>query len=139
MIIASPEAMLDAGRAFAARLVSGDIVALHGGLGAGKTLFSKGVLQGLGFDGDVPSPTFTIAHHYDPPDVRLAVIHADLYRINRADELEELGLLDSGSEAAIRLVEWPEKGGAALDQAEYIVHIERLNDSTRNLLITGKS
>jgi tRNA threonylcarbamoyladenosine biosynthesis protein TsaE len=139
MIAGSPEAMLQAGRDFADQLNPGDLVALHGGLGAGKTLFCKGVLAGLGYDGDVPSPTFTIAQHYAPPDVRLAVIHADLYRLNHPDEMEELGLLDGDAAEAIRLVEWAEKGGAALRKARFVVDIQRLDDMRRDVTIEEKN
>jgi tRNA threonylcarbamoyladenosine biosynthesis protein TsaE len=138
MMIESPEAMLQAGRSFVQRLSAGNVVALHGGLGAGKTLFCKGVLQGLGYAGDVPSPTYTIAHHYAPPDVRLAVIHADLYRLNHADEVEELGLLDGDAADAIRLVEWAEQGGTALDHADYVVRIDKISDTVRELMITER-
>ena len=135
MIIDSPEAMLEAGRDFAKRLSVGDIVALHGGLGAGKTLFCKGVLEGLGYHGDVPSPTFTITHPYGPPDLSLAVIHADLYRLNAPEELDELGLLDGDADDAIRLIEWAEQGGAALDNARFRVRIERLDENRREMTI----
>jgi tRNA threonylcarbamoyladenosine biosynthesis protein TsaE len=133
MIVASPDDMLQKGREFAARLSPGDVVTLHGNLGAGKTLFCKGVLAGLGFEGDVQSPTFTIANQYDPPDVALAIIHADLYRLNTPDELGELGLLDA---QAIRLIEWAEKGGDAFQHARFRVEIERMEDDTRNMTIT---
>ncbi len=132
MIIESPVAMLEAGRDFSSRLGPGDVVALHGGLGAGKTLFCKGVLAGLGYRGEVPSPTYTIAHHYGPPDVPLAIIHADLYRLNSPEELDELGLLDSD---AIKLVEWAEKGGVAFGQARFGVEIERVDDNRRIITI----
>jgi tRNA threonylcarbamoyladenosine biosynthesis protein TsaE len=135
MIIDSPEAMLQAGRAFAQRLSLGDIVALHGGLGAGKTLFCKGVLEGFGYRGEVPSPTFTIAHHYFPPDVDLAIIHADLYRLNSPDEMDELGLMDGEADVAIRLIEWAEQGGAALDNVRFRVKIERLDENSREMTI----
>jgi tRNA threonylcarbamoyladenosine biosynthesis protein TsaE len=135
MIIESPDAMLEAGLAFAARLVPGDIVALHGGLGAGKTLFCKGVLQGIGYKGDVPSPTFTIANYYGPPDVNLAIIHADLYRLNSPDELEELGLLDGEADAAIRLIEWAEQVGSALNNVRFRITIERLDENRREIQI----
>jgi tRNA threonylcarbamoyladenosine biosynthesis protein TsaE len=135
MIIDSPDAMLEAGRAFAKRLSPGDIVALHGGLGAGKTLFCKGVLEGFGYRGEVPSPTFTIALHYSPPDVDLAIIHADLYRLNSPDEMEELGLLDGEADAAIRLIEWAEQGGPVLDNVRFRVKIERLDENSRAMKI----
>lgn len=139
MMIDSPEAMLIAGRDLAAKLGKGDVVSLSGSLGAGKTLLCKGILQGLGFCGDVPSPSFTIMNHYAPPDVRLPVIHADLYRLNAADELEELGLLESESDDYIRLVEWPEHGGTAFDGARFKVRIAAVSEGIRELNIEEKS
>jgi tRNA threonylcarbamoyladenosine biosynthesis protein TsaE len=136
MIVGNPEAMRQAGRDFAAQLKVGDMVALYGTLGAGKTLFCKGVLEGLGYVGDVPSPTFNIVHPYAPPDVALAIIHADLYRLNDPQELEEIGLDDND---AIRLVEWPEKGGVAMQDADFRVQIEILNETQRELVIEGRN
>ena len=135
MIVDSPLAMLDAGRAFAASLRGGELVTLSGGLGAGKTLFCKGVLEGLGYQGDVPSPTFTIMNHYAPPDTRLAVIHADLYRLHSPDELEELGILVSDDADTVSLVEWPEQGGKAFAHARFRISIDPLNETSRTLTI----
>jgi tRNA threonylcarbamoyladenosine biosynthesis protein TsaE len=135
MIIDSPDAMLRAGQDFASRLRAGDIVALYGGLGAGKTLFCKGVLAGFGYAGEVPSPSFTIAHYYTPPDVDRAIIHADLYRLTGPEEMDELGLLDGDMDAAIRLIEWAEHSGAVLHNAAYHVRIHRLNENRRELII----
>lgn len=127
--------MLDAGRAFAETLRGGELVTLSGGLGAGKTLFCKGVLKGLGYQGDVPSPTFTIMNYYAPPDTRLAVIHADLYRLNSADELEELGLLDSTDADTVSLVEWPEQGGDVFAHARFGIRIAVIGEYSRTLTI----
>jgi tRNA threonylcarbamoyladenosine biosynthesis protein TsaE len=135
VIIDSPSAMLEAGRAFAATLHGGELVTLSGGLGAGKTLFCKGVLEGLGYQGDVPSPTFTIMNHYAPPDTRLPVIHADLYRLNSPDELEELGMLDNDEADSVSLVEWPEQGGNAFAHARFQISIKPLNEHSRTLTI----
>lgn len=132
MMVESPEAMHKAGRSFAAQLKMGDMVALSGGLGAGKTLFCKGVLEGFGYGGDVPSPTFNIVHHYAPPDVALAIIHADLYRLDDPEELAELGL-DEGD--AIRLVEWAERGGRATANADYRVRIDIVDEARRDVTI----
>jgi tRNA threonylcarbamoyladenosine biosynthesis protein TsaE len=103
MQIASEAEMLAFGRSFSEKLNAGDIVAIEGTLGAGKTVFCRAVLAGLGFEGDVTSPTYTIVHHYDHPDVRLAVDHIDLYRIENSEEVVELGLFEDGR---ISLVEW---------------------------------
>jgi tRNA threonylcarbamoyladenosine biosynthesis protein TsaE len=96
------------GRALAGRLGPGDVVALYGALGAGKTTLCRGVLRGLGHSGDVASPTFPIVLAYEPPGVRIPLWHVDLYRIDEAGELEELGLDEGRAEAAM-LIEWPER------------------------------
>jgi tRNA threonylcarbamoyladenosine biosynthesis protein TsaE len=96
------------GRALAERLREGDVVALYGTLGAGKTTLARGVLRGLGHEGDVASPTFPIVQAYEPPDTRLPVWHVDLYRIEAAEELAELGL-DEAREGGALLIEWPER------------------------------
>ncbi len=103
----SPEATRALGRALAAHLAPGDVVALHGGLGAGKTHLAKGVAEGLGLDpDDVTSPTFTLVHEHDAGDVLL--LHLDLYRIETAGDAARLGLGELLSGDAIALVEWPE-------------------------------
>ncbi|SEK58082.1 tRNA threonylcarbamoyladenosine biosynthesis protein TsaE [Sphingomonas palmae] len=96
------------GRSLASVLRAGDVVLLSGSLGMGKTSFARGVLSALGLAGEAPSPTFAIIQPYAPPEVRLPVVHADLYRIEDASELEELGLDDALYDSAL-LVEWPER------------------------------
>ncbi|WP_019516501.1 tRNA (adenosine(37)-N6)-threonylcarbamoyltransferase complex ATPase subunit type 1 TsaE [Sphingomonas sp. Mn802worker] len=96
------------GRSLAPVLRAGDVVLLSGGLGMGKTSFARGVLSALGLEGEAPSPTFAIVQPYAPPETRLPVLHADLYRIEDAGELEELGLADALYDSAL-LVEWPEQ------------------------------
>jgi tRNA threonylcarbamoyladenosine biosynthesis protein TsaE len=105
MLAKSEVDMLAIGQDFSALLVAGDVVAIDGPLGAGKTVFCKGVLAGLGFAGEVTSPTYTIVHQYDPPDVRLPLAHVDLYRISNPAEVDELGLFEGQS---VTLVEWAE-------------------------------
>jgi tRNA threonylcarbamoyladenosine biosynthesis protein TsaE len=96
------------GHRLADRLRAGDVVALYGTLGAGKTTLARGILRGLGHEGDVGSPTFPIVQTYEPPDTRLPAWHVDLYRIEAASELDELGL-DEAKEEAVLLIEWPER------------------------------
>lgn len=96
------------GRALAERLRPGDVVALYGTLGAGKTTLARGILRGLGHEGDAASPTFPIVQAYDAPDTRIPVWHVDLYRIEAPEELEELGLDEARHEGAL-LIEWPER------------------------------
>jgi ATPase, YjeE family len=103
-------AMEKFGRAIAAELRVGDVVALSGGLGTGKTTIARAIIAGLGYHGDVPSPSFSIIEVYDPPQVRLSLVHADFYRLAHPNEAEELGLDDYRSGAAL-IAEWPDHAG----------------------------
>jgi tRNA threonylcarbamoyladenosine biosynthesis protein TsaE len=96
------------GARLAAQLRPGDVIALFGALGAGKTTLARGILRGLGHEGDVASPTFPIVQVYEPPQVRIPLWHVDLYRIEHVEELDELGIEDARGEAAL-VVEWPER------------------------------
>ena len=108
------------GAALAASLRPGDVVALSGPLGAGKTTFARGVLAALGLAGEAPSPSFSLVIAYDPPDVRLPLWHVDLYRIEDEAEIEELGLEDARYDSAL-LIEWPERmGGRLWDDALHL-------------------
>ncbi len=109
-VIALPDAAAtDAlGRAIAPLLRAGDSIALFGSLGAGKTSLCRGILHGLGFPGEVPSPTFPIVQPYAPPETRLPVWQVDLYRVEAPEELEELGL-DEALYDGVLLIEWPER------------------------------
>ena len=98
------------GRAIAKVLRAGDVVALSGGLGAGKTTLARGIIAGLGHEGEVPSPSFAIIETYDPPAVRLQLVHADFYRLEHPREAEELGL-DDYREGAALIAEWPDHAG----------------------------
>ncbi|MFN3516542.1 MAG: tRNA (adenosine(37)-N6)-threonylcarbamoyltransferase complex ATPase subunit type 1 TsaE [Novosphingobium sp.] len=103
------------GARIAAALRVGDVVALSGGLGAGKTTLARAIIAALGHQGEVPSPSFAIIETYDPPAVRLPLVHADFYRLQDPDEAEELGLDDYRHGAAL-LAEWPEMAGGFADE-----------------------
>jgi tRNA threonylcarbamoyladenosine biosynthesis protein TsaE len=103
-------AMAAYGARIAKRLRAGDAVALEGGLGAGKTTLARAVLAGLGHEGEVPSPTFTIIETYASPPLRMPVVHADFYRLDDPSELAELGL-DDYRDGAVLLAEWPDHAG----------------------------
>jgi tRNA threonylcarbamoyladenosine biosynthesis protein TsaE len=120
------------GTKLAAHIRPGDVVALYGDLGAGKTTLARGLLRGLGFHGDVPSPSFPIVIAYDPPDVALPLWHVDLYRIEDSSELEELGLDDALFDSAL-LIEWPERLGAQLWPHALRLHLGREGDDRRRL------
>jgi tRNA threonylcarbamoyladenosine biosynthesis protein TsaE len=99
------------GAAIGAALMAGDVVALSGDLGAGKTTLVRAMLKARGLAGEAPSPTFAIVQPYAPPEVDLAIAHVDLYRIDDTDELIELGLDDYLYDGAL-LIEWPERLGS---------------------------
>jgi tRNA threonylcarbamoyladenosine biosynthesis protein TsaE len=108
----SAEAMIDAGERFAATLRAGDIVALNGDLGAGKTHFSKGLAAGLGAGEDVTSPTFSLVQEY--LSGRIPVYHFDFYRLESSAELISLGWDDYLDEGGIIIAEWADKFPEAL-------------------------
>ena len=93
------------GSLLAEKLVCGDIVSLYGGLGAGKTVFAKGIAEGLGVKEEIVSPTFTILKEYYG---REKLYHFDLYRIEDEEELEHIGFYEYLGRDGICVIEWPE-------------------------------
>lgn len=132
MELATLEATTALGRALGALLKAGDVVMLNGPLGAGKTALAKGILLGLGFDGDVPSPSFPLVIPYLPPDVRLPVWHVDLYRIDDSEELSDLGLDEAVMDGAL-VVEWPALLPAKLRRDGLNLNIKVRPDESRYL------
>ena len=113
--------------ALARALRPGDIVALSGDLGAGKTTFARGVLRGLGWTGEVPSPTFTLVQPYETAPL---VWHVDLYRLDRPRDADALGLFET--DAAL-LIEWPERLGGRLPADALCLRLDGAGTSTRRL------
>jgi tRNA threonylcarbamoyladenosine biosynthesis protein TsaE len=113
MWLADEAATEAAGALLGGLMQTGDVIALSGPLGAGKTCFARGLIGALGYAGDVPSPTFGIVIPYAPPEVRIPLWHVDLYRIDDPDDVEELGLDDARADAAL-VIEWSERLGSAL-------------------------
>lgn len=103
------------GSRIAKKLRAGDVIALSGGLGAGKTTLARAIIAALGHRGEVPSPTFAILEVYnelDPP-----VVHADFYRLRSPAEAEELGL-DDYRAGAVLIAEWPDHAGGFDDEPQ---------------------
>ena len=112
------------GARIAAALKPGDVIALSGGLGAGKTTLARAIIAALGHEGEVPSPTFAILEPYDAPPLRLPLVHADFYRLKDPTEVEELGL-DDYRDGAVLLAEWPDHaGGFAHEPACLSIRLE---------------
>jgi len=118
------------GRSLARRLEVGDVVALYGDLGAGKTTLARGILRGLGFQGEVASPTFPIVQPYEtlvPP-----VWHVDLYRLDDPREVAELALDEALADGAL-IIEWPQRLGDALWPEALRLTLSRDGDAARAL------
>ena len=121
-------------RELAQTLGAGAVVLLSGNLGAGKTAFVRGLAQGLGINPDeVSSPTFTIVHEYRGG--RLALYHADLYRLERT-ATEDIGLEEMGVKDGVLAIEWPDRLTHALPSA-VTVTIEIKADDTRQISVNS--
>ncbi len=131
--LANESETLALGAKLSRRLAAGNVVALTGDLGAGKTTFSRGVIRALCHEDEVPSPTYTLVQVYDAPDCE--VWHCDMYRLERPEDAYELGLMDAFEEA-ICLIEWPEKLGSLLPENAYHIHFA-FDEDRRVAMIKG--
>lgn len=128
----TPDATEALGRRLAAEVQVGDVILLVGDLGSGKTVFARGVATGLGVDPDeVSSPTFTLLQQYDG---RLPVRHADLYRLERPGEVEDLDL-DEAARDGVLIVEWAERLPWWPRRA-WLVRLAVIDEWTRRIEIT---
>jgi tRNA threonylcarbamoyladenosine biosynthesis protein TsaE len=119
------------GAALGGMLRAGDVIALRGDLGAGKTTLARGLIQSLlGAETEVPSPTYNLVQTYELPGVTLW--HFDLYRLETPDEMHELGWDDTALGAA--LIEWPDRAGAHLPKWRLDVMLEIVGDERRAIL-----
>ena len=109
------------------------LINLIGNLGAGKTTFVRGLIQELGFDEFVKSPTFTIVESYESDNLK--VFHLDLYRIEDDKELQAIGVEDYLTEEnAITLVEWPEKSKRYFNNPDYIIELNHCDNDEKRLI-----
>ena len=128
-------AAMDAfGARIANKLKVGDVVAMSGGLGAGKTTLARAIIAALGYQAEVPSPTFTIIETYDPPALRLPLVHADFYRLKDPSEAEEIGLDDYRDGAAL-LAEWPDHAGGFAHEAACLSIMLEIADEGRTAIV----
>jgi len=130
----SPDVSLALGEAIGSRLVAGDVVALWGELGAGKTLLTQGIARGLGVPPDtaVTSPTFTLINEYEG---RVRLYHIDCYRIGDPDEMETLPWREALYGDGVAVVEWPERLGNLLPAARLDVFLQITGPTSRRLQI----
>lgn len=121
-----------AGADFARALPDGTVVALYGDLGAGKTAFVRGMARGMGLGARVSSPTFTIVNEYLG---ERELYHFDMYRLESAGELFDIGWEDYLGRGGICAVEWSENVEAAFEGDERVVRIEKTTDTGRKITI----
>lgn len=135
LISHSPEQTEQIACELAGTLRAGDVVALRGGLGAGKTAFVRGLAKGLGVTGEVASPTFALVHEHEG---RIPLYHFDMYRVTTLDDLYSTGFFDYLDSGAVLAVEWSENIQAALPSRRVIVTLTPISDTERELVIERK-
>jgi tRNA threonylcarbamoyladenosine biosynthesis protein TsaE len=132
----APEDTMAVGEAVASLLREGDAIALTGELGAGKTTFVRGAARALGFDGAVASPTFTLVREYLG---RVPIYHVDVYRLDRVQDVLDLGVDEMVAEGGLLLVEWGDAVEGLLPDDHLLVEITLMGGGdARRIVVTGK-
>lgn len=137
----SPEETIELAKEIGSRMRGGEIICYKGGLGVGKTTFTRGLSLGMGLGDEVTSPTFALVNEYRGDKYHgkgLSLIHFDMYRINGGADLETTGFFDYMDENAVLAVEWSENIIGELGEEDIItVTIERIDDNTRKITLQG--
>ncbi len=132
----SPEQTRRLGARLGALLQPGDIIALEGELGSGKTCLTQGIARGLGVEGPVTSPTFTLIAEYQPPPPMPTLYHVDLYRLdNPLSEIETLGLDDYLLGEGVCVIEWADRIAGRLPAEHLWVTLRHINRSKRGIVM----
>ena len=131
----SPEETELLGEKLGKVIAAGTVIACLGDLGAGKTAFTRGLARGLGAEGPVTSPTYTIVNEY--LSGRLPLFHFDMYRLRSEDDLFDIGWEDYLERGGICAVEWSENVADALEEP-LTIRIEKLGDTERRITIEGE-
>lgn len=129
----SPEETEALGEELGKQLCGGEVIAYRGGLGMGKTCFTRGLARGLGFKGDVTSPTFALINEYIGG--RLPLYHFDMYRITGWDDLYSTGFFDYLETGGVIAAEWSENIENILPQGTVTVTFERTGDNSRKITV----
>lgn len=132
----NPETTIRLGVRLGELLLPGDVIALTGDLGAGKTTFTKGVAQGAGVPTEVASPTFTLIHEHRG---RLPFYHIDLYRIDTEDQIADLGLEEYIYSQGATIIEWSERMGSVLPESCLVVRLVATGDTEREIELKSTS
>ncbi|GEM47062.1 tRNA (adenosine(37)-N6)-threonylcarbamoyltransferase complex ATPase subunit type 1 TsaE [Deinococcus cellulosilyticus] len=128
LLLKTPEAQFAFGQTLVSQLPTGTVLFLEGEMGAGKTTLTQGLLKGLGFTGEVNSPTYALMHEYPSPEG--LVLHVDAYRIHHPDELYEMGLDDYVERCRLSIIEWGESLYADFPQG-WILKLEYVPDGRK--------
>lgn len=129
----SPEETIAAAERLGGLLKAGDMIAYKGGLGAGKTTFTRGLAIGMGLGDNVTSPTFALVNEYRGENMIL--YHFDMYRINSEEDLESTGFYDYDFDNNVAAVEWSENIADFLPESTIYITIERLSELEREIII----
>lgn len=121
------------GEQLAKSLDGGTTVAFLGSMGMGKTCFIRGVARGMGYTGEVTSPTFSLVNEY--LGGRLNLYHFDMYRVSHWEDLYSTGFFDYLEQGGVLLVEWSENVKAAIPNDALFINIERIDDTTRKITL----
>ena len=122
------------GREVGLKIQSGRCIVLVGSLGAGKTVFARGLCQGLGVSEDVLSPTFIL---YEQFEGRMAVIHIDLYRLEHESDIEALGVFDQIGRDNVIVAEWGDRSDTLMASSDLVVTIQPRDEQTREIVFEG--
>ena len=134
-ISCSPEETEKIGFSLGSRLRGGEVIAYKGGLGMGKTCFTRGLAAGLGYKGEVTSPTFALINEY--LGGRLPLYHFDMYRVSGWEDLYSTGFFDYLEQGGVIAAEWSENIENALPEGTITVEIEKTGEDSRRITITG--
>ena len=130
-----PQETIDFAEKIGKLLKKGDVIAYTGGLGAGKTTFTRGLAIGMGLGDNVTSPTFSLVNEYRGE--KICLYHFDMYRIMGEDELETTGFYDYPLEDSVFAIEWSENISEELPDNTIYINIERVDDETRIITVKG--
>ena len=128
----SPDITMSIGFEFSQEIKAGDIIAIEGEIGAGKTTFIKGILKGLGYKGNVNSPTYTLINEYQ---ANSKIIHIDCYREKNINRWIDIGFIDYLNDNNIIIIEWPEYIRKILPSDTIDIYIKHIEESIREIKI----
>ena len=137
VVTSSPEETIKFAESVGKKLKGGDIIAYVGGLGVGKTTFTRGLSIGLGIGDMVTSPTFALVNEYRSDRSNIMLCHFDMYRITSSLDLETTGFYDYMNDRNILAVEWSENISDALPKNTIYIKITRLSENEREIEIIG--